>query len=384
MWPSTEASGRLERRRAQPLQNMPGIVRPPEAATLVRTSMFLRSAVFVICMAAICIALSGCAKPPAHLAPNRALYWPKPPETKRIRFVGTVSEPADLNIQTGAFGRLFRYLVGTPKAAIVSPYGVAADSSGRLYVVDRFLNRVHVFDPSENAYSYFPEDPGVLKAPVDIALDAGDRIYVTDARQAVVKVFAEAGKKLVTEIGVDLFKRPTGIAVNRHTEELVVVDTLVSRVFRFDLSNFSQKGAFGGNGSADGQFHYPTNICVTPEGRLVVADSLNFRVQVFAPDGRFLHKFGRMGHSAGSFSRPKGVAADSDGNIYVVDALFDNVQIFDPKGRLLMAFGNHGTGAGEFWLPTGMYIDANDRIYVSDASNSRIQVFEYLKRDDEE
>ena len=183
------------------------------------------------------------------------------------------------------------------------------------------------------------------------------------------------------EFGRGVFKRPTGIAINPKTSELLVVDTLQSRVFRFDLSSLTQKGSFGGNGDADGRFHYPTHIFVTLAGNLIVSDSLNFRVQVFSPEGRFLDKIGGMGNTPGTFSRPKGVASDSDGNIYVVDALFDNIQVFDKHGRLLMAFGEHGNGIGAFWLPTGIYIDNNDSIYVSDSGNQRIQVFKYLRED---
>jgi DNA-binding beta-propeller fold protein YncE len=273
------------------------------------------------------------------------------------------------------------YIVGRAPASMVSPYGIANDSKGRLYVVDTFLKRIHVFDAQGNRYFSFPAEPNLLASPVGIVVDKGGTVYITDSKLGVVSIFKDNGKKFVTTFGRGLFKRPTGIAINSRTSELLVVDTLQSRVFRFDRQNQALKGSFGTDGATQGQFHYPTGIGVTASGDIIVSDALNFRVQVFSPQGRFMFTFGRMGDVPGTFSRPKGVASDSDGNLYVVDGIFDNVQVFDKQGRLLMAFGTHGTGYGEFWLPTGIYIDPNDLIYVSDSSNRRVQIFRYLKED---
>lgn len=329
----------------------------------------------------ICLVISGCAKQAEVSRARPDIFWPNPPEVKRIAFVRAVSKPEDLNIRPGILKRVIDYIGGRATAPIVSPYGIATDAMGRLYVVDTFLKRVHVFDAAGNHYSFFPADRTMLASPVGIAIDQNDLVYITDSKQGVVYVFKDHGRKLLATFGQGIFKRPTGIAVNAKTSELLVVDTLQSRVFRFDLQNHAPKGSFGADGAAQGSFHYPTNICVTLSGDITVSDALNFRVQVFSPQGRFRFAFGRMGDAPGSFSRPKGVAADSDGNLYVVDGLFDNVQVFDKRGRLLMAFGGHGTGYGDFWLPTGIYIDHNDLIYVSDASNRRVQIFKYLKED---
>jgi DNA-binding beta-propeller fold protein YncE len=329
--------------------------------------------------ATLCLVMSGCARHADVSLPHPDIFWPNPPEVKRIEFVKTVSKPEDLNIRPGILKQLVSYIVGESAASIVSPYGIATDSQGRLYVVDTSLKRIHVFDAEGNRYFFFPADTKMLASPIGIVIDNDGTVYVTDSILGAVYIFKDSGRKFVASIGGGIFKRPTGIAVNPKTSELLVVDTLLSRVFRFDLQSRAQKGSFGTDGATEGQFHYPTNIFVTLTGDIIVSDSLNFRVQVFSPEGRFLFTFGQMGDAPGTFSRPKGTAADSDGNMYVVDSLFDNIQVFDKRGRLLMAFGEHGRGYGGFWLPTGIYIDKNDRIYVSDSSNRRVQIFRYLK-----
>jgi DNA-binding beta-propeller fold protein YncE len=343
--------------------------------------MGCRYIIFAALTVSICLAMTDCAGHVDVSGPRPDIFWPNPPEVKRIEFVKAVSKPEDMNIRPGFLKRVVNYIVGRGQASIVSPYGIAADSEGRLYVVDTFLKRIHVFDASGNEYFFFPEDRTMLASPVGIAIDKDGMIYVTDSKTGAVYIFKDHGKKFLSTIGRGLFKRPTGVVVNPKTSELLVVDTLQSRVFRFDLSSRLQKGSFGMDGAAEGLFHYPTNIFVTMTGDIIVSDALNFRVQVFSPEGRFLFTFGRMGDAPGTFSRPKGVATDSDGNIYVVDALFDNIQVFDKSGRLLMAFGEHGTGYGDLWLPTGIYIDHNDLVYVSDSSNRRVQIFRYLRED---
>ena len=105
---------------------------------------------------------------------------------------------------------------------------------------------------------------------------------------------------------------------------------------------------------------------------------MNFRVQVFTPDGQFLSGFGRHGDAVGDLARPKGIATDSMGHIYVVEGLFDVVNIYNQEGRLLLTFGGGGRGPGQFWLATGLAIDSQNRIYVADSFNRRVQVFQYL------
>lgn len=307
------------------------------------------------------------------------IIWPKPPNVPRIRFVNSISGPEDLNIKQGAVMRFFSFLKGAEERALVAPYGIETDRDGRIYVIDTFDKHIHVFDPENGEYYRFPQNETSFISPIDIAISKNGAVFVTDSKEAVIRVFKKQGKEYIKEIGRGVLNRPTGIAVNEKTGELLVVDTLSSEIIRYDLESHKMKGIIGRGGNDAGLFHYPTNIFVSGDGHIFVSDSLNFRIQIFTPEWDFLYSFGRAGDGPGFFSRPKGVAVDSEGNIYVVDALFDNVQVFDKQGRLLMDFGGPGHGYGEFWLPSGIFIDNNDMIYISDSYNKRVQVFQYMK-----
>lgn len=307
------------------------------------------------------------------------IIWPKPPEIPRIRFVDSISGSEDLTVSQGTVMRFIRFLKGREERSITAPYGIETDTDGRIYVVDTFDKHVHVFDPENGEYFRFPQKGPSFVSPIDIAVSKDGTIFITDSKEAVVRIYKNHGREYLNEIGRGVLARPTGIAINEITGELLVVDTLSSEIIRYDLESYMMKGIIGRGGSGSGMFHYPTNIFVSGDGRIFISDSLNFRIQIFSPEWDFLDSFGKPGDGPGFFSRPRGVAVDSDGNIYVVDALFDNVQIFDEQGRLLMSFGGPGHAYGEFWLPSGIFIDSNDRIYVSDSYNRRVQVFQYMK-----
>jgi len=339
-----------------------------------------RRIMLTICIFVSVLLLQGCFKEIVEdRKPLPDIIWPQPPDVPRIRFVNSISRAQDYNIKKSGFDKFFRFLKGEQRKSIHNPYGVITDDENRLYVVDTSCRCVHVFDAENNTYYTFPDGDTSFLSPIDIALDSKGRIFVSDSKYGVVKVFRNGGKEYIQEIGKGLLERPTGLAVNNVTGELLVVDTVGSQILKYKLEDLKFKGDIGKVGNIEGMFHYPTNIFLSKDGRIFVSDTLNFRIQIFTSEGKFIHAFGEAGDGPGYFSRPRGVAVDSDGNIYVVDALFDNVQIFNSEGRLLLAFGGTGSEYGEFWLPTGIYIDGKDRIYVSDSYNKRVQIFQYLK-----
>jgi DNA-binding beta-propeller fold protein YncE len=272
---------------------------------------------------------------------------------------------------------------GAYSKEIHSPYGLARDERGRLYVVDNVFQAVHVFDTEDNKYYRFPERiPDRFEHPIGVVLGTAGRIYISDSIAGRVHIFIDGGKTYTGSIGEGLLQRPTGMSVNHRTGELLVLDTTASRLLVFDENDLQYKRTVGDpqiEAENSPIFHYPTNISVSREGRVYVSDSLNFRIQVLSSDLGVISIFGAPGDAPGNFSRPKGIATDSDGHVYVIDALFDNVQVFDDQGNLLLAFGGPGNAPGKFWLPNAIFIDPEDRIYVSDTYNKRVQVFQYLK-----
>jgi sugar lactone lactonase YvrE len=340
----------------------------------------LRIPALVILSAA---ALAGCAGTPGQfwMPPEKELIWPLPPDPPRVRYEGTITaETIRDSASRGGFSAVLRLIAGAPEVKLQTPHGVSADGK-TLAVADSGSAVVHLLDRTNGGYRAV-ESAGEtrLQCPIGVAADGEGGVFVGDAVLGRVFHLSRRGR-LIDEVAGD-FQRPTGLAYDAARRRLYVVDTPAHSVLTFQAGagGYSLLRRLGGRGEEQGAFSFPTHVCLAANGDLYVTDSLNFRVQVFTPDGASLRSFGRPGDGTGDFGTAKGVAADSEGHIYVVDSLFDVVQIFDENGRFLLSFAGSGNKDGELWLPTGACVDGQDRIYVADSGNSRVQVYQYVRQ----
>lgn len=305
--------------------------------------------------------------------------WPSPPAVTRIEYVRAFSRAEDLGIAKGFFARLKDFVFGEAETRLVRPMAVVS-GDGVIHVADPGAGGVHRFDTKAGDYHLIPGPGGSpLPSPVGLARGADGEVYVTDSKLGQVFVIGRnAHEAAALRLDTPL-RQPTGIAFDAPGRRLFVADTAQHHVVVFG-SDGRMIARIGQRGQADGEFNYPTYLCLASDGTLYVTDSLNFRLQAFDARGGFVSGFGRQGDGAGDAARQKGVATDHHGHIYVVDALFHAFQIFDPGGRLLLAVGERGQDRGEFWLPTGIFIDTGDgdTIYVADSYNRRVQVMRYV------
>jgi sugar lactone lactonase YvrE len=214
--------------------------------------------------------------------------------------------------------------------------------------------------------------------PIGIAVSNTDQIYVLDASNARVLVFAAPSRPAVhawqtwgtygTSEGT--FYEPNGIAVDDHG--LVYVSDGQGRV-----QVFTRDGAFieklGSYGEGPGQFRYPRGI-VTFGERIYVVDPLNRRVIAFGSSGNYLHSW-QVGDepTGGPMAIPSGLATDEHGNVYVC-ATRDRIDIFDPDGGLLRSW--HVPGPNEFVSVSDVAVGGEGRVYVADNFNRRVMRFD--------
>ncbi|MEM4634918.1 MAG: 6-bladed beta-propeller [Candidatus Nitrosocaldus sp.] len=171
-----------------------------------------------------------------------------------------------------------------------------------------------------------------------------------------------------------MFNTPYGAVIDKQGR-LIVTDNLNNRIQVFDADgNFLFK--FGIPGYDPGGFTHPSGVAVNSNGDIVVADLHNYRIQVFDSKGTYKFQFGKASSYDGQFTYPISVAVDSKDRIIVVDTYMHRVQVFDADGNFLFKFGKEGSGDGEFSFPTGVAVDSKDRIIIADVWNNRIQVFD--------
>lgn len=168
------------------------------------------------------------------------------------------------------------------------------------------------------------------------------------------------------------FNRPRGICWHRAMESIYVLDW-DGTVQRFTLDG-RWKASWLMPEVEKGK---PEDICVAPNGNLLIADTHYSRIVEFDPVGNLIGTFGSYGKGPGQFIYPVGIISDPNGNIYVSEyGENDRIQKFDRQGNFITEFGSFGDAPGQFQRPSGIDLSPSGHLYVADACNHRIQVFD--------
>jgi DNA-binding beta-propeller fold protein YncE len=160
-----------------------------------------------------------------------------------------------------------------------------------------------------------------------------------------------------------------------------VIDHRANRLFHMDEAGGVIK-TIGGTGNQPSRFNDPWGVAVDANGGVFVADTFNHRIQKFDAEGNFQFAWGNGGSTSDpgngrdtQFFGPRDIVIDKQGRLLVTDTGNKRVQVFDGEGNFVTQFGTAGGGDGQFDEPTGVAIDGEGDIYVSDTWNKRVQVF---------
>jgi DNA-binding beta-propeller fold protein YncE len=290
--------------------------------------------------------------------------------------------------------------------------GVAIDRDGRsVWATDRCsegiapgclgtkVNPVHLFDPSGKEVRSF--GGGMFVWPHGIHVDRDGNVWVTDARVAtpaelnkfpgeankgsVVVKFSPDGKVLMTlgKPGVrgnppDALTDPNDVATDPANGDVYVAEShsnvedpnLVGRISVFDRNGKFLR-TIGKTGTGPGEFRTPHMIKFDTQGRLIVADRHNHRVQILTKDGKFLAEYRE-------FSRVSGIAIDGNDMLYAADSestpkrnpgWLKGIRIGSLKdGKVTMFVPPHKTAAPDGAMGEGIAIDAAGNLFTAEAT----------------
>ena len=321
--------------------------------------------------AGVLLLAGGCAHPKAK--PNY-LFYPAPPDEPRLQYLTGFSADSDV-FKKGGFAKFILGSSVTYKP-LGKPYGIATRRNA-VFVCDSTFPAVEIFKLDKQAMDYLaPKGQGRMQTPINVAADAFGNLYVTDTDREQVLIFGPDAAYLGAMGRKDEMK-PCGLAMAG--TELYVTDLKNHQVRVYRASDRTLLRSFPKEtGDAKGKLYSPTNVAVDQQGRVYVADTGAFCIQVYGADGNYLRTIGRQGVGPGRFARPRGIAVDHEGRIYVADAATQVVQVFDNEGRLLIFFGDPSiTGPGSTNLPAGVAVDYENAHYFQKFAAPGYQV-EYL------
>jgi hypothetical protein len=283
---------------------------------------------------------------------------------------------------------------------------VGVDSRDRVYIATRHPDVVIVYERDGSFVSTWGQ--GVFGNTHGITIGPDDCVWVTDNRDHAVRKLSPGGELLLTlgtpgqptDTGYDTSGKPeihhnetvrraagpfnscTNLAFSPNGDLYVADGYGNARVHQFTADGTLVR-SWGEPGSGPGQFQLPHGIWVDHDGKVIVADRENDRLQFFSPDGEYLYEWNDV-------QRPTAVTVDREGLIYVAELwrpiekgqgsfvngypnedLPGRVTVFDPSGTIVARWGASTTdrcAPGNFIAPHGICVDSHGDLYVSEVT----------------
>lgn len=309
------------------------------------------------------------------------------------------------------------------KAQLTAPYGIAFDKAGSLFIADHDANVIRKVASDGTistiagiaGLSGYSGDGGLstaakLASPFDVAVDSSGNLYIADAANSRVRKVTPTGT-ITTAVGNGNLNftatggpgpqisiaYPEGLAFDT-TGNLYISEWGYARILKMTaagtVSVFAGTGYFGSDGdggpAAAATFSGPTALTVDGSGTLYIADSDNNRVRkvnaggiITTVSGTGTVGSGGDGLSAGAaqlFS-PSGLAVDASGNLLIGDTGNHRIRKVTTLSNLIstIAGGSQNIGDGGLataallFSPNGVAVDSAFNVYIADQQNHRIR-----------
>jgi hypothetical protein len=305
-----------------------------------------------------------------------------------------------------------------PQASFNTPSGVAVDSAGNLYVTDSNNHTIRKIT-SAGTVSTLAGSAGIsgtadgtggaarFSSPWGIAVNSAGDVYVADTGNQTIRKVTAAGvvTTLAGSAGLSgsidgtgsaaRFNSPNGVAVDS-SGNVYVADTYNHVIRKITSTGVvtTLAGTAGSSGSVNGtgsaaRFKNPYGVTVDSSGSVYVSDSGNYTIRRVTSAGVVTTMAGTAGLTgsangtggAARFYNPLNVTVDGAGNVYVGDAGNHLIRKVTSSGVVTTLAGTagsigsiDGTGsAARFYYPTGVAVDSTGNIWVADRDNNTIR-----------
>lgn len=324
-----------------------------------------------------------------------------------------------------AFGSTAAAGATAPTSSKLTPFGLATDSQGNVYIADAENAVVKKVDPAGTDISVVAGIPGEeglptpgpatasrLSVPSALAVDSADNLYIADAglNHVVEKVTPSGDLSIVAGVPGE-FKNavqpgpatssqllgPSGLVADADGN-LFISDLWHAVVEKVDAAGALSiaagiSGIFGAPvaGPATGSYLYmPMGLAKDGNGNLYIADAGNHVVEKVDSSGTLSVVAGRVGTfgapspgpaTFSTLSSPTGLALDGKGQLYIADAVSDVVARVDLlSGELSIVAGNGQRGAptpgpatsSKLDGPADLAVDAAGNLFIADSVNSLV------------
>ena len=265
-------------------------------------------------------------------------------------------------------------------STLASPYGVAVDSSGNLYIADADSWVIRKVNATTGVITTVAGGIGSTGTVCSAATDAiGDGCPATEA-------WLSSPHSVTVDPNGNIYIADSGDDVIR---EVLATSGVISTV----AGTVESSGYSGDGGPAtNAQLYFPLAIALDRAGNLYIADSYNDRIrelvvstgaiQTIAGNGAYGYAGDGGPAISATLSTPFGVFTDRRGNFYISDTDNNVLREVDSSGTISTIAGDGTAGysgdgglatQGELSYPNGGLIDGSGNLIFADLNNSRIR-----------
>ena len=314
-------------------------------------------------------------------------------------------------------------------AQLNSPWGVAMEGFGNLYIADAGNNLIRkvavatgiITTVAGNGAAGYSGDGGPaaaarLNQPVSLAADGSGNLYIADSMNNVIRKVTAATGIITTVAGNSAtgysgdggpassatLTGPHGVAVD-NSGNIFIADTGNNAIRKVSaatgiITTVAGNGVLGytgdGGQATNAELHSPDAAAVDQYGNVFIADIFNYVIREVAAATGIITTVAGNGTMGGSgdggpatkaqLGSPEGLAVDGSGNLYIADALYSVIrEVAAATGIITAVAGNgrHGYSgdcgpatSAELDYAAGVGVDGAGNLYIADTGNARIRL----------
>jgi DNA-binding beta-propeller fold protein YncE len=253
------------------------------------------------------------------------------------------------------------YVAAQPLTTLVSnglssPYGVAVDAAGNVYVADYSDNAIKKWTAANNTLT--PLVSSGLSVPIGVAVDGAGNVYIADSGNSAVKEWNATNGTVTTLVSSGL-SSPFAVAVDG-AGNVYIADTGNDAVKLWTAVDHTVTTIVS---AGLGQ---PNGVAVDAAGNVYIGDFKNNAIEMWIAANNTLSTL------VSGLNGADGVAVDGAGNVYVADYEDNTIKEWTAANGAVTVLVSSGLNH-----PGNVAVDSMGNVYITDSDNNALKELPY-------